>query len=168
MVCCLRAVEKKVVAVLVTVALGMVFVAMPAFADSSSDKAMALVKKAVEYCKANGKDKALSAFNDPKGQFVDGELYIFAYDFNGKNLAHGAKADAVGKNFLDLQDTGGKYIVKDMIALSKTKGTGWVDYKYKNPTTSAVEAKSSYVEKIDDYFVGCGVYKPTAAKEKKM
>ena len=57
------------------------------------------MKKGIEFYKANGKDKALAAFNDPKGQFVKDDLYIFVLDLNGKMLAH-TKADLVGKDFM--------------------------------------------------------------------
>jgi|WetSurMetagenome_2_1015567.scaffolds.fasta_scaffold06587_6 signal transduction histidine kinase len=45
------------------------------------------VQGAADYAKENGKEKALAAFSDPKGPFIDGELYIIAYDFNATNLA---------------------------------------------------------------------------------
>ena len=48
-----------------------------------------LVLKAYDYVKANGKEKALKEFMNPNGPFVKGELYIYAYDFNGTVLSHG-------------------------------------------------------------------------------
>ena len=45
-----------------------------------------------------GKTAALSAFNDPKGEFIDGELYIFAYDMNGTVLSLPYQPDLVGEN----------------------------------------------------------------------
>lgn len=36
---------------------------------------------------------------------------------------------------------------------------GWVDYKWPNPVSIALEAKSSYVEKAGDVIIGCGTYK---------
>jgi len=45
------------------------------------------VKKGVEFYKANGKDKALAAFKEPKGQFVKDDLYIYVLDLDGKMLA---------------------------------------------------------------------------------
>ena len=40
-------------------------------------EAEALVKKAVAFIKANGKDKAFAEFGNPKGQFTSKDLYIF-------------------------------------------------------------------------------------------
>jgi signal transduction histidine kinase len=34
-----------------------------------------------------------------------------------------------------------------------------VDYKYPNPTTGKILNKTSYVEFLDGWVVGCGIYK---------
>jgi cytochrome c len=127
----------------------------------SAAEASALVKKAVAYVKANGKDKAFAEFNNPKGQFVDRNLYIFVYDLKGTSLAigNGNSAKMVGKDLSDMRDADGTYIIKGLIAVANTKGSGWFDYKWPNPVTKAIEAKSSYVEKLDDIMIGCGTYK---------
>ena len=37
---------------------------------------------------------------------------------------------------------------------------GWApEYKWSNTVTQAMETKQSYVEKVDNLYVGCGVYK---------
>ncbi len=56
---------------------------------ATAKDAEALVKKAVDYYKANGKDKALPEFSNPNGKFADLHkgLFIFAYDFSGKCVA---------------------------------------------------------------------------------
>jgi len=38
------------------------------------------------------------------------------------------------------------------------RGT-WVDYKFKDPQTNKVEAKTTYLKKAGDIVVGCGTYK---------
>ena len=45
-----------------------------------------------------------------------------------------------------------------MIAIAKGPGNGWVDYKWPNPLSNKIEDKSSYIERMGDYFVGVGVY----------
>lgn len=57
-----------------------------------------MLDKAIAFYKSNGPKKAFAAFNNPKGQFVDKDLYIFAVDLNGKILAHGAIAGLLGLN----------------------------------------------------------------------
>lgn len=128
---------------------------------ATAEEAVALVKKAVVYIKANGKKKAFEEFSDPKGQFVDRNLYIFAYDLKGVNLAigNGNAKKMVGKDLSEMKDADGVFLIKKLIEVSNTKGKGWVDYKWPNPTNNTVEAKSSYVEKVDDFFVGAGIYK---------
>ena len=124
-------------------------------------EAIALVKKAVAYIKANGKEKAFGEISNPKGSFVDRSLYIFVYDVNGTNLAigNGNASKMVGKNLMDMRDADGRYIIKGLLDVSAAKGSGWFDYKWPNPVTKSVESKSSYVERIDDMIVGCGIYK---------
>lgn len=125
----------------------------------SADEATALTKKAIAYLKANGKEKAFAEFNNPNGQFKDRDLYVFVFDFNGKTLAHGTNPKLLDKTLLDLKDADGKLFVKEFVEVAKGKGKGWVDYKWPHPTTKAIEAKSTYVEKVDDMLVGCGIYK---------
>ncbi|PHV04862.1 histidine kinase [Janthinobacterium sp. BJB412] len=128
---------------------------------ATAAEATALVKKAVAYIKANGKDKAFAEFSNPKGQFVDRSLYIFVYDLKGTSMAigNGNAGKMVGKNLLDMRDAEGTYLIQGLIEVAKTKGSGWFDYKWPNPVSKAIEGKSSYVEKIDDLVVGCGIYK---------
>src|SRR5262245_52573739 len=47
------------------------------------DEAHAMVKKAISFFKANGKDKTMAALNDPKGAFIDRDLYVFVHDDKG-------------------------------------------------------------------------------------
>lgn len=127
--------------------------------QGSAEEAKALVKKAVAYYKANGKEKALAEFSNGKGQFIDRDLYIFAVDQTGKNVASGAQPKIIGKLIIDLKDPDGKHFVRDFIKVANEKGYGWVDYKWPNPVTTVVENKSTYVEKVDDIVIGCGIYK---------
>lgn len=124
----------------------------------TADEAVAMVKKAVSFVKANGKEKAFAEFSNPKGQFVDRDLYVMVYDMDGNNKAHGSNPKLIGKNLLEIKDADGTYIVKGLIDVAK-KGKGWFDYKWPNALTKAVEAKSTYVEKVDDVLIGVGIYK---------
>ena len=125
----------------------------------SKDDAKSMVQKAIAFYKANGKDKAFAAISDKKGQFVNGDLYVFVYDMNGVCVAHGFNNKQIGKNLLDAKDPDGKFYVKERIALAKSAGSGWQDYKFTNPTTFKVEQKTAYIEKADSFIFGCGVYK---------
>jgi signal transduction histidine kinase len=123
-------------------------------------EAEAMVKKAISYLKANGKDKAFAEVNNTKGQFNDRDLYVFVYDMNGKCLAHGFNSKMIGKDLREMKDADGKSYVKERIEIIKTKGKGWQDYKFTNPVSKKLENKTAYIEKGDDMIFGCGVYKP--------
>lgn len=128
----------------------------------TQDEAVALVKKAGDYLKKNGKEKAFSEFNNAKGQFIDRDLYIFAFMANGDGIekANGGNNKLVGKNVLEMKDADGKFLIKDIFAVGLGKeGKGWVDYKWPNPVSGIIENKRTYVEKVDDVLIGCGVYK---------
>ncbi|MFZ6772179.1 cache domain-containing protein [Undibacterium sp. SXout7W] len=125
----------------------------------TTEQATAMVKKGIAYIKEHGKEKAFAEFaNISNKDFHDRDLYLFVYDLNGVNLSHGNNPKMNGKNLIDLK-VGDKFVVKDMIALASTKGKGWVDYQWPNPVTKVLETKSTYLEKVDNYFVGCGAYK---------
>jgi cytochrome c len=121
--------------------------------------AVALVKRAVDYLKKNGKEKALAEFSNPQGQFIDRDLYIFVIDQKAKMLAHGALPKIIGKDVIEMKDADGGYLFKDMLAATATKQNAWVHYKWPNPVSKNIEAKSTYLERVDDMVIGCGIYK---------
>jgi hypothetical protein len=121
------------------------------------EAAKAMVHQAAAYLKANGTAKTLEEINDLKGQFVKGELYLFAIDQQGHMIAHGANPKLVGKSMLDFKDPDGKYFIQEFIRVAR-KGGGWVDYKWVNPVTRKTEPKSTYVEAIGDVIIACGIY----------
>ena len=124
------------------------------------EEAVAMVKRVVETFSRSGAEATFKAVNDKADRaFHDRDLYPFVYDLKGVNVAHGARPALVGKNLISLKDQNGVYLIQEMIALAKGPGSGWVDYKWPNPITDKIEDKSSYVEKMGDYFVGVGVYR---------
>jgi cytochrome c len=149
--------RKRTIAMYVTILSLILFTSL--YAAGTKEEAQAMVKKAVDYYKTNGKDKAFAEINNKKGQFVKDDLYIFVYDMNGVCVAHGFNDKQIGKNLLETKDPDGKFYVKERVAIAKSKGSGWQDYKYTNPTTFKPENKTAYIEKIDNYIFGCGAYK---------
>lgn len=126
------------------------------------DQAKAFVEKAVTYLKSEGKDKALAAFADPKGPWVDGDLYLVVFDANdGKltMLAHGINNKALaGKPQIDLKDADGKAVNREL-AEAMTKGNeAWVSYTWPNPATKKIAGKKAYFVKVGDVIVSAGVY----------
>ena len=140
-------------------------VVLPATAQDKSKgtaaEATAMVGKAIAHIKKVGREKAFADFNDKKGAFTDRDLYVVVYDMKGKVLAHGANDKMIGKDVIDLRDNDGKYFVKERVEMmSKSpEAKGWQDYKFMNPVSRQIEPKSMYLQRHEDYMVGCGIYK---------
>ena len=151
---------KKVISLMLAVcfAVGITGAAFGA-EKGTAKEAEAMVKKAVDYIKANGKDKAFSEFNNNKGKFTDRDLYITVYDLNGKCLSHGQNTKMIGKDLIALKDSDGKYFIKERMEIARDKGKGWQNIKFTNPLTKKIEPKAMYFEKHNDIVVGCGFYK---------
>ena len=123
---------------------------------ASQDEAKAMAEKAAAHVKSAGLDAAIKDFMAAGGAWHDRDLYVFVFDNKGITIAHGAKASLVGRDLTGLRDVDGKQFIKDFL---KVSDTGWVDYKWQNPTTKAVEPKTSYIIRVADHVVGVGAYK---------
>ncbi|MCX5915211.1 MAG: cache domain-containing protein [Deltaproteobacteria bacterium] len=126
---------------------------------ATPEEAKKMVEQAVAYVKANGQEKALKEFNTPKGKFVKGEMYVFAYDLNAVMMAHPVNPKLIGKDLVNEPDSKGKLFRKEIVELAKTKGSGLVDYTYLNPVTKQEESKTTYIQKEGDLIICCGAYK---------
>lgn len=125
---------------------------------ASKEEAKAMVKKAIAFIKANGRDKAFAEFNDPKGSFVDRELYVSVFDMNGINLAHGNNKKIVGKNLMEYRDPDGKYPIKEGLRIAKGAGSGWYEFRFLNPTNKEMQTKTIYIERYEDIAIWVGAY----------
>lgn len=140
--------------------LAAIFVALPAAAEDrgTADEAVALVKKAAALIKSAGKEKAFDTFNDPAGGFQVKDLYIFVQDLKGMTLVH-KNQGLIGKDITVLKDADGNAFGAAMTKLANEKGAGWVDYKWVNTVSKKLEPKTTYLERVDDIYVGAGIYK---------
>ena len=118
-----------------------------------------MVKKAVAFIKEQGPEKAYAAFTGKDGQFIDRDLYVVVYQFDGKVLAHGSNAKFVGKDMSDAQDVDGKLFVKERVEMAAKQASFWQDYKFVNPVDKKVEPKQMYCERLDNTAVCSGIYK---------
>ena len=125
----------------------------------TANEAKAMVQKAINAMKKGGVDATVSEINKRDGQYTDRDLYVVVYDLNGKNLAH-LNPKMVGKLWIGTKDQDGHYLIQEMVGLANGPGDGWVDYKWPNPISKAIEQKSTYIEKLDNgTIIGCGIYK---------
>ena len=137
-------------------------IALPAFAGdrATPDEAKALLAKAVAHVKEVGPEKAFADFMVKPGPWVDRDLYVTAYDLNGKTLAHGSNPRMVGKDNINLQDANGKFHIKERMEIVKAKGKGQQEFAFLNPMNKQIEAKLMFFERVGDVIVACGSYKP--------
>lgn len=117
---------------------------------ASKEECVEFVGKAVDYFKAQGAQKALAEFNNPKGAFIDRDLYIVAYDENGVTLAHGHNPALVGKDRLDEQDADGVFYNRRRVELAQTDANFWLFYKFTDPLTKKLLPKATYCETASD------------------
>jgi cytochrome c len=131
----------------------------PAYAADSPADAVAMVDKGLSYLQKNGKDALIKEINNKNPDFIKGELYLYIRGMDGTILAHPVNPKLIGKNMTVLPDADGKLFRKEIIDLAKTKGKGWVDYRYNNPVTKNLEDKSTYLVRSGDLILEAGIYK---------
>ncbi|HLN99293.1 MAG TPA: cache domain-containing protein [Pyrinomonadaceae bacterium] len=126
-----------------------------------------MVKDAVGQIE-NNRETAFQLFHNPTGPFIAKDAYIFVIDSNGVDLVNPAFPNLEGRNILDVKDSHGKQLIREMLKLVQTSGSGWVDYMWPKPGESVATQKSSYVSKVkmgDQWvMVGAGVYLTDAPK----
>lgn len=126
---------------------------------TSNETLVAFVESAVAYVKENGKENALAEFNNPNGSFVRGELYIYAYDFNGTTLAHPVNPEKVGVNRLNETEADVGIFLAEMNDAVRD-GDGFHRIVYINPAhNGTLESKLAYGVQVDEgWWLGSGVY----------
>ena len=152
---------KRKHALALALAIGAAFAAQSGgAADKVSPKeAEAMVKKGVAFIKANGKEKPTRKSPASSARLTDRDLYLVVYRLDGTALADGANEKMVGWNLIDLKDIDGKEFVRERVEMAKAKTSFGQDYKFTNPVSKKVEAKTMYCERLEDTAVCGGIYK---------
>jgi signal transduction histidine kinase len=85
----------------------------------------------------------------------DKDGYLFAATYDGISLTKPAK----GRNMYDIQDSNGKYLVRELIKVSKNGG-GFVEYEMPPFKGARPEKKLSYAAPIErwNWYIGTGIY----------
>lgn len=126
---------------------------------SSKEQARAFLDLAIAEVQRSGPQAAFAAFNDRRGVFVRDDLYVFAVGIDDYRFyAMGATPGLTGSDVRELRDAAGKPLIQEMVALVREKGSGEVDYVWRNPANNKVEPKRSFVQKVDGYMIGVGYY----------
>jgi hypothetical protein len=66
-------------------------------------------------------------------RFNNGRGYYFATSLDGVEQLFADRPELENTNILDMRDTNGKYAVRDMIAIARTKGEGFYEYTWTKP-----------------------------------
>lgn len=127
-------------------------------ADPQQKAAIAMAERGAQFVRHYGKDEMARRINSRAPEFNDGEMYLAMRDLRGITVAHPTVA-LIGKNLLEVPDADGKLFRHEMVAIANGSGKGWVDYKFKNPASGKVEAKTTYVLRVGDVALEAGIYK---------
>lgn len=125
----------------------------------TQEEAVAMVHKAVAMLNDSGKDKTIAEANNPKGRFVDRDLYVVIHDLHGKVLANPVLPRMVGVDLSSVKDVDGKMFIKERLDMLKSTGSGWIDFKWPNSVTKQIEKRSVYFERAGELVVACGILK---------
>jgi cytochrome c len=157
---------KKFALMTVMVFTGIVFASSALAESATKDECVTKCKEAAQLIIEKGQEAALPELNNKDGKFVWKDSYVFVLDFSGKHLTHPLRPELVGKNVIETK-VDGKFVVKEMIEVAKTKGEGWVEYMYPKPAElkkpekeRILSKKVTYIYRVldKDIFVGAGVW----------
>lgn len=149
---------KKIVLYVMALAL-VLGMASVAAADKAKDSE-ALVDKCLIMFKEKGKETTVAAIKDPKGPFVNGELYIFCLSLDNIMVAHPHDKNLRGMNMTSVKDTAGNHFFVRFKEIAHNPGSGWVEYMWHKPGESTPSPKRAFLKRVpeEDLYVGCGYY----------
>ncbi|QMV65900.1 methyl-accepting chemotaxis protein [Pseudomonas berkeleyensis] len=95
-----------------------------------------------------------------RGLRYAGQEYFWINDQTPVMLMHPINAKLEGQNLSGFKDPDGKELFNEMVAISRSKGAGQVDYRWPKPGASEPVPKISYVELFQPWgwIIGSGVY----------
>ena len=94
-------------------------------------------------------------------RFEQGRGYYFISRLDGVALLFPSKPELEGKNLMDVQDTHGQDLTKDMIKIVEQSGEGFYQYHWTKPGTEGIDFKKvSFIKQLGiyDWFIGTGLY----------
>jgi len=135
--------------------------------SASPEEIISKVRAAAEFLSKAG-ESGLAQFNDPKGQWVWKDTYVFVYNCKKEEIAAHVNNKLINYKLSELIDKNGRYLGFDLCAEAlKSKG-GWTEYWWPKAGSTMPERKISYILKVPDqpYEVGAGIYNPGMAIER--
>jgi len=100
------------------------------------------------------------AMETVRGLRYDGQEYFWINDQTPVMLMHPMNAKLEGQNLSGFKDPDGKALFNEMVAITRSKGAGQVDYRWPKPGATDPVPKISYVELFQPWgwIIGSGVY----------
>ena len=125
----------------------------------NADEAIAMVQAGCEFYRQHGRTALLEeVMKLAEGPFIDRDLYLMVLELqSARFVAHGNNPRTLGVG-PGSRDVDGKRFVLEMRDVARDRGQGWVDYKWAHPVTNEVLTKSTYVQRVGDVVLGCGIY----------
>jgi len=94
-------------------------------------------------------------------RFEQASGYYFATRLDGIEVLFADKPEMEGLNLLDVQDTNGRHVIKDMIEIARQSGEGFYEYHWTKPDAAGNDFKKiSFIKRFEpyDWFIGTGLY----------
>lgn len=103
-----------------------------------------------------------------RGLRFEKDDYYFGFDTKGVYFLHGANPGMEGQEKLDLKDTNGKPLIRDLISAAQAGG-GFVDYWFPRAGQQKAEPKLSYTALFSPWgwVIGTGIYIDDVDREYK-
>ena len=115
----------------------------------SKKQLVGFVKEAKAFIRIYGISMAVSEFQNKKGLFFRGSLFIYAFDYKGKVLAHGRYPNMRNLNLYQKVDFRGHFYIQEQIKMVEFQKKGFIEYKVMNFKVNRVETRLAYVEKVN-------------------
>lgn len=106
-----------------------------------------LALRAVGLIEERGLDMAREAFNR-EGEYRFGEIWVNVVDFKGVRLIYPPRPSGIGHSALDVKDADGRALVREIIAVARDRGEGWVKYSRLDPQSKRIEPRIGFVKRI--------------------
>jgi cytochrome c len=149
------------VALLMVAAANSADLQQPPKAAEEAARIEAMVNKAAALVETRGK-AVFSEFRKRDSEWRFDDVYLFAFDFDGRILLNVEFPKREGSSRLKEKDVDGKLFHEDFIEVVRTYGSGWVDYMFPKPGQRHPSEKWSYVKAttIDGTpgLIGAGFY----------
>jgi methyl-accepting chemotaxis protein len=109
--------------------------------------------------KLSEEDAKTAARDMLRGLRFDKNEYFFGFDTNGVYYLHGSNPAMESQNKIDMKDTNGKAIIRELIAVAQAGG-GFVEYWFPRAGQQQAEPKLSYTLLFTpwNWVIGTGIY----------